>query len=130
MDEEDDHQVPDALTKVAERLALQPTPDFISRCVLFLETASIRHTVLVLGPPAVGKSALTSVAAGANELLDRGSTRVKVVNPKALTLDQMFGYVSKGKKGVVSLKARLKPCVYVVNAHEAHPAQRRNVRVT
>ena len=90
---DDDNEVSNALIKVAEKLTLQPTPEFISRCIAFLKAADVRHALLVLGPPAVGKSAVISVAAGANVLLDRGSTLVKVVNPKAVTRNQLYGYV-------------------------------------
>ncbi len=82
---------------------LQPTPQFLHKCLQLFETTVVRHGVMLVGPTGGGKSSVLTVLRRAINRLaalkGTGSaapnnfepTKVYTLNPKAVTLDQLLG---------------------------------------
>jgi putative ribosome biogenesis GTPase RsgA len=72
--------------------SLQPEPMFVNKVKQFLEILQVRHSAVIIGPAGVGKS---SVWRTLLTLLNHGSLKPsvlhEVVNPKAITSDELYG---------------------------------------
>jgi dynein heavy chain len=82
--------------------ALQPDPVFISKVVQLQELMDVRHSVMLLGPGGSGKTTIwRTLAAGHNLGLSpktKWSTIAEVVDPKAVTSDELYGYMTLAKE--------------------------------
>ena len=65
---------------------------FILRCVQYAELLDVRHSVFVMGPAGCGKSECWKTLAKAFRLMGN-HTDYKVMNPKAVTSDELYGYI-------------------------------------
>ncbi|XP_050512273.1 dynein axonemal heavy chain 3 isoform X2 [Diabrotica virgifera virgifera] len=78
---------------------LQPTPWFVDKCMQIYEMILVRHGLMIVGRPMGGKtSAYQSLAAGLGTLANRQNASLKeydviykIINPKALTMGQLYG---------------------------------------
>ena len=84
----------DAKLQAGEKKDAESIEMFILKVVQLKELLDVRHSVFVLGPSGSGKSETWKTLARA---LTLGGTRVayQVVNPKAVTNDELYGYVHK-----------------------------------
>ncbi|KAK2706287.1 hypothetical protein QYM36_016355, partial [Artemia franciscana] len=74
--------------KVLKNLNYKEMDSQISRVSHFLEQLLQRNGVIIVGPPASGKSSLWKIVAEAFK-----NVSVHVINPKAVTRDELLGYV-------------------------------------
>ena len=65
---------------------------FILRCVQYAELLDVRHSVFVMGPAGCGKSECWKTLAKAFRIMGN-MTDYKVMNPKAVTSDELYGYI-------------------------------------
>eukprot|EP00752_Nemacystus_decipiens_P011484 g10196.t1 len=93
-----------------EELSLQANDDFIVKVVQFQELLDVRHSVMVLGPAGCGKTTVwKTLMACHNRGKAKPSTIAETVNPKAVTSDELYGYMTLAKEwkdGVLSIIMR------------------------
>ncbi|KAJ9459816.1 Dynein beta chain [Diplonema papillatum] len=65
---------------------------FILRCVQYAELLDVRHSVFVMGPAACGKTQCWMTLSRAFRLLG-DPCDYKVMNPKAVTSDELYGFI-------------------------------------
>eukprot|EP00754_Rhynchopus_humris_P020205 Rhum_TRINITY_DN14684_c0_g1::Rhum_TRINITY_DN14684_c0_g1_i4::g.107697::m.107697/K10408/DNAH; dynein heavy chain, axonemal len=65
---------------------------FILRCVQYAELLDVRHSVFVMGPASCGKSQCWMTLARAFRIMG-DPCDYKVMNPKAVTSDELYGYI-------------------------------------
>ena len=65
---------------------------FILRCIQFAELLDVRHSVFVMGPAGCGKSECWKTLSKALRITGNNCD-YKVMNPKAVTSDELYGYV-------------------------------------
>uniref|UniRef100_A0A8C5U9E6 Dynein heavy chain hydrolytic ATP-binding dynein motor region domain-containing protein n=1 Tax=Malurus cyaneus samueli TaxID=2593467 RepID=A0A8C5U9E6_9PASS len=86
-----------ALTENIEKLNLQPVPWFIGKIIQVYEMMLVRHGFMIVGDPMSGKSSSYKVLAGAladlhaANAMDEFAVEYKVINPKAITMGQLYG---------------------------------------
>ena len=75
--------------------SLQPEEVFINKVVSLYEIFSVRHCVFVLGAAGSAKSQVWQTLARAQSSisLEGGKTAVAALNPKAVTSNELYGYV-------------------------------------
>jgi dynein heavy chain len=69
---------------------------FVRKVTELAELFDVRHSVFIVGPAATGKSSIWSVLCKAYNLLGQKCVH-EVMNPKAVTLIQLFFSVMKCK---------------------------------
>jgi len=71
-------------------------PDlFVSKTCNFQELIDVRHSVMLLGPPGCGKSTVwKTLADSCNVDLPKPTCVTKVVNPKSITSNELYGYMT------------------------------------
>jgi dynein heavy chain len=83
---------------VCKKRHLQADEDLIQRVIQLDATMKVRHSVMLLGPGGCGKSTITSVL---QDCMNFGhQKRVAIseyINPKALTVDELYGYMTLSK---------------------------------
>lgn len=88
----------EALVTAAEGMGLQPLPVFIDKCIQLYETTVVRHGLMIVGPTGGGKTCCYRVLAAAMSSLRKTDAfegvRYSVINPKAVTIDQLYGSFS------------------------------------
>eukprot|EP00904_Undaria_pinnatifida_P003150 jgi/Undpi1/12836/HiC_scaffold_7.g02503.m1 len=93
-----------------DELSLQPDHDFVVKVVQFQELLDVRHSVMILGPAGCGKTTVwKTLMACHNRGEAKPSTVAETVNPKAVTSDELYGYMTLGKEwkdGVLSIIMR------------------------
>uniref|UniRef100_A0A8C0VQX6 Dynein axonemal heavy chain 3 n=1 Tax=Cyanistes caeruleus TaxID=156563 RepID=A0A8C0VQX6_CYACU len=86
-----------ALTENIEKLNLQPVPWFIGKIIQVYEMMLVRHGFMIVGDPMSGKTSSYKVLAGAladlcaANAMDEFAVEYKVINPKAITMGQLYG---------------------------------------
>eukprot|EP01065_Artemidia_motanka_P030559 TRINITY_DN365_c0_g2_i2.p1 TRINITY_DN365_c0_g2~~TRINITY_DN365_c0_g2_i2.p1 ORF type:complete len:4684 (+),score=1932.48 TRINITY_DN365_c0_g2_i2:111-14162(+) len=65
---------------------------FVLRCVQLSELLDVRHSVFVMGPAGCGKSECWKTLARAFRMMG-DKCDFKVMNPKAVTSDELYGYI-------------------------------------
>ena len=84
------------------RPPLQADPVFIAKVVQLQELMDVRHSVMLLGPGGSGKTTIwKTLQAGHNLGLTpktKWSTIAEVVDPKAVTSDELYGYMTMAKE--------------------------------
>ncbi len=74
----------------AAELNLQLFPTFSAKVSQLYDTSLVRHGMMLVGPPYVGKSACLALLVAVLSALDVPTKEVRM-NPKAITTSQMFG---------------------------------------
>ena len=81
--------------KYGRRPGLQPEESFVGKCVNLAEAMSVRHCVFVLGTAGAAKTELWKTLGAAQTYLQMGGgkTQYDALNPKAVTSNELYGYV-------------------------------------
>ncbi|KAM6320279.1 dynein axonemal heavy chain 3 [Podargus strigoides] len=86
-----------ALTENIKKMKLQPVPWFIGKIIQVYEMMLVRHGFMIIGEPLSGKTCAYKVLAGAlgdlcaEKSIDEFGVEYKVINPKAITMGQLYG---------------------------------------
>uniref|UniRef100_A0A8C3KFE8 Dynein axonemal heavy chain 3 n=1 Tax=Calidris pygmaea TaxID=425635 RepID=A0A8C3KFE8_9CHAR len=86
-----------ALTENINKMDLQPVPWFIGKIIQIYEMMLVRHGFMIVGDPLSGKTCAYKVLAGAlgdlyaAKSMDEFAVEYKVINPKAITMGQLYG---------------------------------------
>lgn len=93
-------------TEVCAAKERQATPLFVAKVIQFQELLNVRHSVMLLGPPGSGKTAVWRTLSDChNYQKSKLVTLFETVNPKAVTTDELYGYMTLTKDwrdGIVS----------------------------
>jgi dynein heavy chain len=105
-----DVQLKELAGEVAQASGLQSDDVFCTKVVQFQELLDVRHSVMLLGPAGCGKTEIWKGLAGCH---NKGQTKkvciTEVVNPKSVTSDELYGYMTLAKDwkdGVLSIMMR------------------------
>ncbi len=89
---------------------LQPETGFVHKVVQLQELLDVRHSVMLLGPAGCAKTSIWKMLAASHNLGKAKKVCVtEVVNPKAVPLAELYGYMTLAKEwkdGVVSIIMR------------------------
>ncbi|KAG7392404.1 hypothetical protein PHYPSEUDO_000812 [Phytophthora pseudosyringae] len=97
--------------RVCAQKKLQPEEGFLKKMVEYEDVLKVRHSVMLIGPAGCGKSTIWSTLAACHNADDDGRALAKhltiyeSVNPKAITADELYGYMTLDndwKDGVLS----------------------------
>ncbi|RAW32452.1 Dynein beta chain, flagellar outer arm, partial [Phytophthora cactorum] len=97
--------------RVCAQKKLQPEEGFLKKMMEFEEVLKVRHSVMLIGPAGCGKSTIWNTLAACHNADDEGNALAKhltvceSVNPKAITADELYGYMTLDndwKDGVLS----------------------------
>ncbi|XP_069761611.1 dynein axonemal heavy chain 3 isoform X2 [Narcine bancroftii] len=86
-----------ALRSNIKKMKLQPVPWFIEKIIQIYEMMLVRHGFMIVGDPMGGKTCAFKVLAGAlgdlyaAKLMDEYSVEYCIINPKAVTMGQLYG---------------------------------------
>ncbi|XP_071616680.1 dynein axonemal heavy chain 3 [Heliangelus exortis] len=86
-----------ALTENIKKMTLQPVPWFIEKIIQVYEMMLVRHGFMIVGEPLSGKTCSYKVLAAAlgdlyaAKSMDEFAVEYKVINPKAVTMGQLYG---------------------------------------
>ena len=96
--------------EVTKAQGLCPEELFVSKVLQFQELLDVRHSVMLLGPAGCGKSTVWKTLAGCHNLGKvKPVTLYETVNPKSVTTDELYGYMTLSKDwrdGVLSIVMR------------------------
>lgn len=91
-----------ALVEALQKERYQPKEQFVKKCLQIYETLQVRHGIMLIGETLSGKTTSMSFLRKALcSISDSSDTRFKDVrlqtlNPKAITMKQLFGYFEDG----------------------------------
>uniref|UniRef100_A0A672TSR7 Dynein axonemal heavy chain 3 n=1 Tax=Strigops habroptila TaxID=2489341 RepID=A0A672TSR7_STRHB len=86
-----------AVTENIIKMDLQPVPWFIGKIIQIYEMMLVRHGFMIVGDAMSGKTSAYKVLAGAlgdlcaAKSMDEFAVEYKVINPKAITMGQLYG---------------------------------------
>ena len=112
------YQIPTKFSQVIEKntikackaAKLQHDAGFVAKVVQFQELLDVRHSVMLLGPAGCGRTAIWKMLqAGHNLGAAKPRAVSNIVNPKAVTSDELYGYMTLAKDwkdGVLSIIMR------------------------
>ena len=104
-----DPELESAVEEACHTRGMHPDPDFMLKVVQLQELLAIRHCVFIMGPPAAGKTECFKTLQAARHHLN-DETSVNDLNPKAISPEELYGYVSlatrEWKDGVLSKTMR------------------------
>ena len=90
---------------------LQPTENFVKKCIQLYETMNVRHALMIVGKPGMGKSKVikTLKLSMSNLPKEQGFNKVESItlNPKSILQRQLYGYfdsTQEWKKGLLQVK--------------------------
>lgn len=88
----------DTCIDVCKAHGLQSDGSFISKVLQYQELLEIRHSVMILGPAGAGKTTVwKTLALCHNHEKNKPITVYDVVNPKSITTDELYGYMTLTK---------------------------------
>jgi len=87
-----------AAARAAADLGFIPERKFLLKVSQLRGIFTVRWSVFLLGPPGAGKTAIWKTLAAAQRLLGE-ATDVAVLNPKAVTRDELYGCFANGDGG-------------------------------
>jgi dynein heavy chain len=95
-------QVDEDLKKKAQECAiaagLSPHPQLIAKVIQFQELLDVRHSVMLLGPAGCGKTTVWETLLDTHNVgYSKRVAIAEVVNPKAITVDELYGYMTFSK---------------------------------
>ncbi|GMH57655.1 hypothetical protein TL16_g02438 [Triparma laevis f. inornata] len=100
----------DKCVSVCEEMNMQHDGAFVQKVTQFQELLDVRHSVMLLGPAGAGKTSVwKALQACWNQNLAKPTCVSEVVNPKAVTSDELYGYMTLAKDwkdGVLSIVMR------------------------
>jgi dynein heavy chain len=83
---------------VCKKRHLQPDEDLISRVLQLQAVMNVRHSVMLLGPGGCGKTTIQEVLLGCLNFGRQKRVAIsEVICPKALTVDELYGYMTLSK---------------------------------
>jgi dynein heavy chain len=96
----------------AEKFNLQPNPNFIKKCIQLYETMNVRHALMIVGRPGLGKTKVIETLKDSYKALKGnpgfGHVECNIMNPKSILLKQLYGYIDistqEWKKGILQVK--------------------------
>uniref|UniRef100_K3X576 AAA+ ATPase domain-containing protein n=1 Tax=Globisporangium ultimum (strain ATCC 200006 / CBS 805.95 / DAOM BR144) TaxID=431595 RepID=K3X576_GLOUD len=111
--------------RVCQQLQLQPEEGFLKKVIEYDDVLCVRHSVMLIGPAGCGKSTIWTTLAACHNFntsnssaeqtvsdgtastteVSKPSTVFESVNPKAITADELYGYMTLDndwKDGVLS----------------------------
>ncbi|ETM55018.1 hypothetical protein L914_01719 [Phytophthora nicotianae] len=97
--------------RVCAQKKLQPEEGFLKKMMEYEEVLKVRHSVMLIGPAGCGKSTIWNTLAACHNADEEGNALAKhltvceSVNPKAITADELYGYMTLDndwKDGVLS----------------------------
>jgi dynein heavy chain len=94
------------------RPPLQADAGFVAKVVQLQELLDVRHSVMLVGPAGCGKTTVWKTLAAAHNLgkpKNKHSTIYEVVDPKAVTSNELYGFMTLAKEwkdGVLSIIMR------------------------
>ena len=97
---------------VCQQKQLQADPGLISKVVQFQQLLDVRHSVMLIGCAGCGKTTIWKTLQGCLNEQSKENKKVavaEVVNPKAVTSDELYGFMTLGKDwkdGVLSIIMR------------------------
>ena len=95
---------------VCQETNMQHEASFVQKVTQYQELLEVRHSVMLLGPAGAGKTSVWKVLQGCWNLgLPKPTCVSEVVNPKAVTSDELYGYMTLSKDwkdGVLSIVMR------------------------
>ena len=95
----------DKVVKVTKKAKLQAEEIFVNKSIQLSEIMEVRHSVFVIGPPGCGKTQVWKMLAA----VSGNECAYETINPKAVTANELFGYLTKSKEwkdGVLSVIMR------------------------
>lgn len=78
---------------VCNERSLDCTPEWTDKVIQLYQMQQLHHGVILVGQPGSGKSAVWSVLLAALERVERVEGVSYVIDPKALTKDELYGYM-------------------------------------
>ena len=97
--------------QVCPSIKLMPQDEFVLKCLQLQELLDVRHSVMEMGPGGCGKTRIWQ-ALKASHNIGHEKNKIcisEIINPKALTVDEIFGYMTLAKDwkdGVLSIIMR------------------------
>ena len=90
---------------MTKKAKLQAEEIFVNKSIQLSEIMEVRHSVFVIGPPGCGKTQVWKMLAA----VSGNECAYETINPKAVTANELFGYLTKSKEwkdGVLSVIMR------------------------
>jgi len=110
VDSKVDDDLKQKIVRVAKEEGLQYDEMFVNKTCNFQELLDVRHSVMLLGPAGCAKTTIWKTLQAAHNLDKAKKTCVaETVNPKAVTGDELYGYMTLAKDwkdGVLSIIMR------------------------
>lgn len=91
--------------KATKAAKLQAEEMFVTKCIQLSEILEVRHSVFIIGPTGCGKTEVWRILLS----VDGNSSAYETINPKAVTSNELYGYMTKAKEwkdGVLSVIMR------------------------
>ena len=84
--------------RACKDMNLQAESAFITKVTQYQELLDVRHSVMLLGPAGCGKTSIWKTLQACQNLDKPKATSVsEIVNPKAVTSDELYGYMTLAK---------------------------------
>jgi dynein heavy chain len=70
----------------------------VPKCVQFHEILDVRHSVFIIGDPGSAKTTIWKTLADAYNLLGNKDTITEIIDPKAMTSNELYGFINPKTK--------------------------------
>ena len=89
-----------SIVETCTRMNLQSLDVFMTKIIQLYDTIQVRHGLMIVGPTGGGKTCNWKVLSNAITALDgqlnHKKVNVHVLNPKSITMGQLYGFVDPG----------------------------------